>query len=94
VRNDGTGSTHYAWDYRNRLTDVTFKDGSGAVTGSIHYAYADNNNRISQTVKDASGTVTLSEFYVYDGSNLLLVLDQVFMGTLAANAPPESQKHF
>ena len=75
VRNAGSGSTLYAWDYRNRLTDVTFKDGSGAVTGSIHYTYADNNNRISQVVKDASGTVTLTEFYIYDGSNLLLVLD-------------------
>jgi RHS repeat-associated protein len=75
VRKDGTGSTLYAWDYRNRLTDVTFKDGSGNVTGSVHYAYGASNNRISKVVKDASGTVTLSEFYVYDGSNLLLVLD-------------------
>ena len=63
-------------DYRNRLTDVTFKDGSGNVTGSVHYTYDANNNRICTTVKDASGNVTLSEFYVYDGSNLLLVLDE------------------
>jgi RHS repeat-associated protein len=75
VRKDGTGSTLYAWDSRNRLTDVTFEDGSGTVTGSVHYAYDANNNRISKTVKDAAGNVTLSEFYGYDGSNLLLVLD-------------------
>jgi YD repeat-containing protein len=71
-----TGNTiNYTWDYRNRLTEVIYKDSGGATTETIQYAYNALNQRISQTVTNASDEVTLEENYVYDGSSLLMVMD-------------------
>jgi RHS repeat-associated protein len=65
----------YAWDGRNRLASVTFKDGVGAVVSSVGYSYDVANHRVSKRLYDASGTLVDEERYVYDGDTLLLVLD-------------------
>jgi RHS repeat-associated protein len=72
-----TGATeNFTWDYRNRLTEIVYKNSSGVVTGSVQYTYDAANQRISQIVKNGSGTVTLNEQYVYDPTgNLVMTLD-------------------
>ena len=70
--------TEYAWDYRNRLASVVFKDAGGVVTKTIEYAYDVDNRRIGKKVDtstslSASGVVV--ERYVYDGSDIALVFD-------------------
>ncbi len=69
-----TGATTlYAWDYRNRLTDITCKDADANVTETIHYTYDVYNRRIGETVTDGGGTTT--QWYVYDGQNVVLQLN-------------------
>jgi hypothetical protein len=47
--NIATGEvTAYAWDYRNRLTQVTSLDASNNVTQTVKYTYDVNNNRIAE----------------------------------------------
>lgn len=65
----------YAWDFRNRLTQVTFKDENANVVQTAKYAYDSNNHRIGKQLFDAWGTLTSEERYVYDGDTLLFVLD-------------------
>jgi RHS repeat-associated protein len=62
--------TEYVWDYRNRLTSVLFKDGTGVVTKTIEYLYDVSDRRIGKKVD--GGT---TERYVYDGSDIALVFD-------------------
>ena len=53
-----TGETqNFAWDYRNRLTDITYKDSRGTTTKHIHYTYDVFNRRIGQSI-DSAGTGT------------------------------------
>ncbi len=42
--------TEYNWDYRNRLTSVTFKDAAGSVTKTIEYTYDVNDRRIGKKI--------------------------------------------
>jgi RHS repeat-associated protein len=71
-----TGATeNFTWDYRNRLTEITYKNSSGTTTGTVQYTYNVFNQRISQKVTNGSGTVTLDENYIYDGDNLLMVIN-------------------
>jgi YD repeat-containing protein len=62
--------TQYVWDYRNRLTQVVFKDAAGNVVKSIEYTYDVADRRIAKKI---DGVV--QERYVYDGSNIALVFD-------------------
>jgi RHS repeat-associated protein len=62
--------TEYVWDYRNRLTSVLFKDGTGVVTKTIEYIYDGNNQRIGKRI---DGAVT--ERYVIDRNQISLVFD-------------------
>jgi RHS repeat-associated protein len=89
-----TGATeNFTWDYRNRLTEITYKNSAGTITGTVQYTYDPLNRRISQTVTNGSGTVTLNEHYIYDGNALVLVLDgsgnvtHTFLNGPAANQP-------
>ncbi len=66
-------TTHYAWDYRNRLTDITCKDPQNNVTKTIHYTYDAFNRRIGETVTNSAGTST--QWFVYDGQNVVLQLN-------------------
>jgi RHS repeat-associated protein len=63
----------YAWDHRNRLVSVTFKNSSGTVTKLVEYQYDVNNLRIAKTVDtDGAGSGTAVETrYVYDGQNVV-----------------------
>ncbi|MCY7338150.1 MAG: RHS repeat-associated core domain-containing protein, partial [Chamaesiphon sp.] len=62
----------YEWDYRNRLTKVTTKDGSGAgavVTQIVGYEYDVDDQRVSKTV---NGVV---EKYIIDRNQIAYVTD-------------------
>jgi RHS repeat-associated protein len=62
--------TEYVWDYRNRLSEVVFKDVSGVVTKTIEYTYDGDNQRIGQKL---NGVVT--ERYILDRNQIALVFD-------------------
>jgi RHS repeat-associated protein len=67
----------YAWDHRNRLTGVTFKNNQGVVTKSTAYEYDAFDRRVEATL-DADGAgpaVPIVARWVYDGQNLLLVFN-------------------
>jgi RHS repeat-associated protein len=70
-------TTNYTWDYRNRLTEITYKNSSGTVTEQIEYTYDAFNRRISQSI-DPTGGGDFTEVtnYVYDANgNLLMTLN-------------------
>jgi RHS repeat-associated protein len=62
--------TEYNWDYRNRLTQVVFKDVAGVVSKTIEYTYDGNNQRIGKKI---DGVTT--ERYVIDRNQIALVFD-------------------
>ncbi len=72
-----TGATeNFSWDYRNRLTDITYKTSGGTTTEHIHFTYDVFNRRIGQQIdSDGDGTYDSTERYVYDGNSLVLVLN-------------------
>jgi RHS repeat-associated protein len=59
----------YVWDYRNRLTTVTTKDGAGVVTQTVGYEYDVDDQRVSKTV---NGVV---EKYIIDRNQIAYVTD-------------------
>ena len=66
----------YAYDHRNRLIQVTSKNGS-AILEQVNYGYDANNRRVTRT-HDADGSgaqASTQEYFVYDGSDLVLALD-------------------
>jgi RHS repeat-associated protein len=66
--------TQYTWDYRDRLTQVVPKDGTGAVTEEVDYTYDVYNDRISASVQvGAPGSqAPVVQRFVYDGTNIAL----------------------
>jgi RHS repeat-associated protein len=69
--------TEYSWDYRNRLTQVVGKNGSGSVIKSAQYSYDGLNRRIVREV-DADGAgsgMPQVERLVYDGQQIALTFD-------------------
>lgn len=64
-RTDTNGTTQYAWDFENRLTQVTLPNSGGAVT----FKYDPTGRRIQKA--SASGTTN----YVYDGANSIEEVD-------------------
>jgi RHS repeat-associated protein len=67
----------YVWDYRNRLTTVTTKDGTGVVTQTVGYEYDVDDQRISKTV-NTSATLSAGgvvEKYVIDRNQIAYVTD-------------------
>lgn len=69
--------TEYVWDYRNRLTKVSFKDAAGNEIKTVEYTYDVNNRRIAKSIDpDGAGAATPTvERYVYDGQNIALTFD-------------------
>ena len=65
--------TNYAWDYRDRLSDVNFYNNSSVLTKHVHYTYDLKDHRISKSL-DATGLGSYSriEDYVYDGNHVVL----------------------
>ena len=63
-----TGETvEYAWDHRNRLVKLTFKDDQGQPTKIIEYRYDVHNRRIAKRLDvNANSTIDEQWHYVYD----------------------------
>jgi RHS repeat-associated protein len=60
----------YAWDHRNRLTEVIFKTSAGVTTKMVVYTYDVYDRRISKRVDDnGNGTFGRAEQYVYDSAS-------------------------
>jgi len=71
---DSSGATiSYTWDYRNRLTDVVYRDSQGNVTKSVHYTYDVHDQRIGKQVTVGSSVTT--ERYVYSNGQMALVFN-------------------
>src|SRR5262245_52214599 len=73
----GSTSEEYAWDHRNRLVKVTFKDGMGATTKTVEHSYDVYNRWIRRTV-DADGpggSGPTDTFFSYDGYHAVLQFD-------------------
>jgi RHS repeat-associated protein len=69
-------TTEYVWDYRNRLTQVLFKDGAGAISKAIEYTYDVDNQRIGKKIDtSATGGGEVIERYVIDRDQIALVFD-------------------
>lgn len=68
----------YTWDYRNRLTAVTFKNSGGTVQKTVTYEY-DAFNRLIRRTYDADGPgggAAVDQFWAFDeGINPLLEFD-------------------
>ena len=63
--------TDYTWDYRNRLTEVTFKNSAGQMTEQVAYAY-DYQNRLVREVINPGTANQQKTVYVYDGNQIVL----------------------
>jgi len=71
----------YAWDYHNRLTDVSNYTSGGTLTSHTHYVYDIYDRLIgTQTDLTGGGTYTSSQWFVYDAGSLA-----------GANSSPPSQ---
>jgi RHS repeat-associated protein len=93
-----TDVTIYAWDYRNRLTEVSHYDDYTAYSGEepdqvVDYAY-DYANRLVGKVLDADGdgTVDSSSAFVYDGNQIVLQFEKT--GTDDISASSLSNRYF
>lgn len=68
----------YTWDYRNRLTGVTFKNSGGTTLKTVVYEY-DAFNRLIRRTYDADGPgagAAVNQFWAFDeGMNPLLEFD-------------------
>ena len=74
--------TDYTWDYRDRLSSVTFKDGSGTVTETVYYQYDAFNHLVGETVS-VPGQAAQETVWVYDRGQIVSQFDGT--GTLTAN---------
>jgi RHS repeat-associated protein len=78
---NGSSEIDYQYDYRNRLTEVTNKDGTGETaqtTQVVDYSYDAFNRLTTRTVTLYSGGVAgtpVTGHFVYDGDNMVLMLD-------------------
>ena len=79
--------TVYSWDYRNRLTEITYENNADQVTETIQYRYDCFDRRIYQHVDypgNPSADATL--WFVYDGQQMVLALNSG--GTVAERYLP------
>jgi YD repeat-containing protein len=70
-------SEEYAWDHRNRLVKVTFKDSMGATTKTVEHAYDVYNRWVRRTVDldGPGGSDPTDTIFAYDGYNPVLQFD-------------------
>jgi hypothetical protein len=72
----GGDYVEYTWDYRNRLTLVTFKNSSHTATKIVAYEYDIFDRRVRKRVDEtANSSWDRGEQYVYDGAHIALVFD-------------------
>jgi len=70
TKTDSTGTTNYAWDFENRLTQVTLP-GTG---GPESYRYDPFGRRIQKVFTQGTNTTTTN--FVYDGNSIIEQTDQ------------------
>ena len=59
--------TVYGWDYRDRLTDVSYYDNNGVLTKHVHYVYDTLDHEIGKQVDDTGGGIyDRAEWYSLD----------------------------
>jgi RHS repeat-associated protein len=83
--------TTYAWDYRNRLTDVEFFDNNNVLTKHVHYVYSVYDDLIEEDIDSTgSGSYDTIENFVLDVSPKLPVQVLSLSGTIDASAPDDT----
>jgi len=75
--------TDYAWDNRNRLTSVTFRNNNSDVTKTVAYIYDAFNRWIGETIA-VPGQALQQTRFVYDGNQIVMQFDKAGSGNLAA----------
>ena len=73
----------YAWDYRDRLTSVTFQNSSHNVTKTVTYVYDAFNRWIGETIS-VPGQSDVQTRYVYENGQIVAQFDKTGSGNLAA----------
>jgi RHS repeat-associated protein len=74
--NGNDESIDYAWDHRNRLTTITFKDDLGAPVKIVHQVYDIFNRWIGQQIdEDADDDIDSVSNFVYDDDQIALEFD-------------------
>ena len=76
----------YGWDYRNRLTSVTYKD-NGSVTETIDYTL-DAFNRLVGAWRRSPANRRRETVFVYDGENIALQFDGTGTSPLGGTTSP------
>lgn len=83
---NGSATTSYTWDYRNRMTDTNNSLGGATTT---HYAYDSDGQRVQMDVKKGAAATTTTKFfnqyyevmgatttmYIYAGGQLLATIE-------------------
>jgi RHS repeat-associated protein len=83
--NNSTGEQiDYAWDYRDRLTSVTFYDGQHNLTKTVTYQYDAFNQLVGETVT-VTGEAAQGTVYGFDGNQIALQFDKTGTGDLSAS---------
>ena len=82
--------TDYTWDYRDRLTSVTFKDSNGNVTETVTYQYDAFNQLVGETVA-VPGQSAQQTAWVYDPNQIVSQFD--VSGTGSASAADLSHRY-
>jgi RHS repeat-associated protein len=87
--------TTYAWDYRNRLTDVEFFDNNNVLTKHVHYVYSVYDALIEEDIDSTgSGSYDTTENFVLDVSPKLPVQVLSLSGTIDTSAPDDTMLEF
>jgi RHS repeat-associated protein len=75
----------YSWDYRNRLTGVTFKDNLNNVLKTVEHSYDYFNRWIRRAVDNdgPGGAAAVDTFFSYEGDSINQVLE--FDGSAASD---------
>jgi RHS repeat-associated protein len=85
TKNSDSSYEEYAWDHRNRLTKVTFKNSGGTTLKTVEYFY-DTNNRLIRRTYDADGPgggTATDQFWAFDGQSINPSLE--FQGTVTSD---------
>jgi RHS repeat-associated protein len=87
--------TTYAWDYRNRLTDVEFFDNNNVLTKHVHYVYGVYDALIGESIDSTgSGSYDTTENFVLDVSPKLPVQVLSFSDAIDPSAPDDTVLEF
>jgi RHS repeat-associated protein len=87
--------TTYAWDYRNRLTDVEFFDNNNVLTKHVHYVYSVYDDLIEEDIDpNGGGRYTTIEQFALDVNPKLPVQVLSLSNTIDPSAPDDGLLEF